>query len=257
MVAKLLCAVGEPQPAQGKLAQRPPVIHVRRSRGAAKSLACPFLIDIGRHGRVLVAAFPRPLCPKSNLQLRWDAKVPEISRLSSFRGPQAMEFRRGGNSTAAPAGVMDSGLAGKSEKPTCQHPGMTPRGACCGLAKMQHCDGFAAVQLSNPAAARTIALSLCAPCAVTQRQAPVARLNQAGAFSLPPPPTHSAADASVGAGLKPSLQMVSGSVGASRGPQKTQHVFWDAPHCLALFPHSLSGAHPGDAMRRPDEGSQA
>jgi hypothetical protein len=52
---------------------------------------------------------------------------------------------------------------------------------------MQHCDGFAAVQLSNPAGARTIALSLCAPCAVTQRQAPVARLNQAGAFSLPPP----------------------------------------------------------------------
>ena len=82
---------------------------------------------------------------------------------------------------------MDSGLARKSEKPTCQRPGMTPRGACCGLAKMQHCDGFAAVQLSNPAAARTIALSLCAPCAVTQRQAPVVRLNQAGAFSLPPP----------------------------------------------------------------------
>jgi hypothetical protein len=82
---------------------------------------------------------------------------------------------------------MDSGLAGKSEKPTWQRPGMTPRGACCGRAKMQHCDGFAAVQLSNPAVARTIALSLCAPCAVTRRQAPVVRLNQAGAFSLPPP----------------------------------------------------------------------
>ena len=147
---------------------------------------------------------------------------------------------------------MDSGLAGKSEKPTCQRPGMTPRGACCGLAKMQHCDGFAAVQLSNPAAARTIALSLCAPCAVTQRQAPVVRLNQAGAFSLPPPhPFRRRGKCRGGFDIAPTnaVRIRRGELGS----QKTQHVFWGAPHCLAPFSHPCgrtSGRRNASPLRR-------
>ena len=133
---------------------------------------------------------------------------------------------------------MDSGLARKSEKPTCQRPGMTPRGACCGLAKMQHCDGFAAVQLSNPAAARTIALSLCAPCAVTQRQAPVVRLNQAGAFSLPPPHPFRRRRKCRGGFETVPTNGVRIRRGES-GSLKNATLFLDAPHCLALFPHSL------------------
>jgi hypothetical protein len=108
------------------------------------------------------------------------------------------------------------------------------------------------VQLSNPAAARTIALSLCAPCAVTQRQAPVARLNQAGAFSLPPPHPFRRRDKCRGGFETATTNGVRIRRGES-GSQKTQRVFWDAPHCLALFPHSLlrtSGRRNASPLRR-------
>ena len=117
---------------------------------------------------------------------------------------------------------------------------------------MQHCDGFAAVQLSNPAAARTIALSLCAPCAVTQRQAPVVRLNQAGAFSLPPPhPFRRRGKCRGGFDIAPT-NAVRIRRGES-GSQKTQHVFWGAPHCLALLPPPVLWME-GDACVAPTKG---
>jgi hypothetical protein len=40
--------------------------------------------------------------------------------------PQVRQFRHG--ASTAPSGVMDSGLAAKSVKPTCQRPGTTSRG---------------------------------------------------------------------------------------------------------------------------------
>jgi hypothetical protein len=42
-------------------------------------------------------------------------------------------------------------------------------------------------------------------------------------------------------------------VGASRGPQKTQRVFWGAPHCLALLPPPVLWME-GDACVAPTEG---
>ena len=145
-------------------------------------------------GRVLVAAFPRPCVPNRTSNSAGTGKFLK-SLLFVIPGPRD----RSPKSTTTGHGVAKRGefncancgyefrsgwKVGKTDLPAPQNDA---EGGCCGLAKMQHCDGFAAVQLSNPAAARTIALSLCAPCAVTQRQAPVVRLNQAGAFSLPPP----------------------------------------------------------------------
>src|ERR1700730_5198807 len=128
------------------------------------------------------------LCPKSNLQLRWDGKVPETSCFSSFRRREPRE--RSPESIIPGHGVAKTGIhpAGCSlasrGKPTCHRPGMTGARRHS-MAKMQHCDGFAALQLSKPPTGRTMAYLCAPPRAVAQRQAPVARLNQAGAFSLP------------------------------------------------------------------------
>src|SRR6478736_3128273 len=143
-----------------------------------------------------------------------------------------MKFRRGGNSTA-PVGVMYSGLAGKSEKPTCQRPRNDAEGgvlrACKNATLRRICCG-AIVEPRGGTYYRVISVR---PMRGDSETSPGRPTEPGRGFFFASSPPIPAPWQIVRAGLKPPLQMVSGFVGA--GPQKTQRVFWGAPHCLALF----------------------
>src|ERR1700730_5629846 len=87
VIAKLLCMVRETPPAEGQLAPRCPLVHVRRSCRQAKTFARALSIGIYRHGGVRLGLLPiPPLCPVS------DERSTEFPYEGSREKPSAQDF---------------------------------------------------------------------------------------------------------------------------------------------------------------------